>query len=481
MNTFEQTKQEAAAAFERGDTYNENKEYDLAIKEYTETIRLEPSFVSAYGNRGNIYIAKKEFDLAIKDYTEVIRLDPSEALAYFNRGITYSEKKEFDLAIRDYTEVIRLDPDDVSAYINRGICYAQKKEIDCAVNDLRKAISLEPENEIAKRNLAKVQLSKDTEEIVYDPNLKKPTGKCSFCGLPHDLTHGLIGIGNEKSICVKCIKKPEIMEKIKLENETLYNEIGEKYQVNLEFENRINSKDGFRTINNMEFYNGSPKWLTNLTIEELRKRAGEYKKPQSISIKNIPIHKNQSTELLEGEIFRKNSERNIEVSNLGRVKCSDIILEQNDPQNNGYLFVDIKSKRKTIQEKVYRLVAETWLEIPDLKWLPKKHKGFRYNTVHHISNNGYDNRIKNLMWVTEWQHAMIHPWLKIDTFDQEELIYLFNSYRDINIMPDDYQRIIDITKRRQQLDNAESETPGEDDYWYDSIIDAMEALMLKNS
>jgi hypothetical protein len=303
-------------------------------------------------------------------------------------------------------------------------------------------------------------------------------GKCSFCGLPKDLTRdGLISIGNEKWICGKCINRPEIVERLKRDNETLYNDkIIEYCQSHSEFGNELQKE--IDKLGDDVYHNGNAKWLTNLTIDELRTRAKEYVKPklpEPVIINNIPIHKNQSTELLEGEAFKKHNKRNVEVSNLGRVKYGDCILEQYDPQNNGYLFVDIKTEKKTTPVKVYRLVAETWLEIPDLKGLPKVHKCFRYNTVHHISNNGYDNRIENLMWVTEWQHAMIHPWISINTFDYLELWGLFTSYSDINIMPADYQRIINITKRMKQL-----ESPG-NNYYYDSIIKAMEDLIRKNA
>jgi hypothetical protein len=46
----------------------------------------------------------------------------------------------------------------------------------------------------------------------------------------------------------------------------------------------------------------------------------------------------------------------------------------------------------------YRLVAETWIQNPDTKI---------YNQVHHIINNGYNNTIFNLMWVTYEQHKII--------------------------------------------------------------------------
>ena len=35
-----------------------------------------------------------------------------------------------------------------------------------------------------------------------------------------------------------------------------------------------------------------------------------------------------------------------------------------------------------------------------------------YTTVHHINNNGMDNSVNNLIWVTKEQHEEIHPFLK---------------------------------------------------------------------
>jgi len=423
MKTPEQIKQEAEAALQRGNAFYEKQEYDPAIESYSEAIRLDPNNASAYLYRGGMYFWKKQYELAIKDCTESIRLDPNNAQVYYYRGEIYYRKKDYDLAIKDYNEAIRLRPDLF------GIFYINKEN-------------------------------------------------CSYCRLPHELTHGSIAIGNEIFICAKCINKAETMEKIKQDNEALYHQIIEDYQQYLAFHKKIDSMDTFEK---------EKIWLTDLTIDELRTKARQYKKPNPIIINNVPIHKNQSVELLEGEIFRKHTEKDVEVSNLGRVKYGDQILEQYDPHNNGYLFVDIESMGKTSPEKVYRLVAETWLEKPDLKEYQKDSKSFCYNTVHHISNNGYDNRRQNLMWVTEWQHAMIHPWISIDKFDSGELNYLFESYAEINITPYDYQRITNIVKRRKQLWNDVCNSSGKNSEFYshtkeqmnneyDKIIEAMEDL-----
>jgi tetratricopeptide (TPR) repeat protein len=71
-----------------------------------------------YFQRGNSHYKKGDYDLAIRDLTEAIHLDPKGAGAYNNRGRAYRKKGEYDLAIRDFTEAIRLDPKLAAAYGN---------------------------------------------------------------------------------------------------------------------------------------------------------------------------------------------------------------------------------------------------------------------------------------------------------------------------------------------------------------------------
>jgi len=53
--------------------------------------RCHPKYAQAYNNRGAAYWLKEEYNRAIADYDQAIRLDPKYALAYFVRGLVYQK------------------------------------------------------------------------------------------------------------------------------------------------------------------------------------------------------------------------------------------------------------------------------------------------------------------------------------------------------------------------------------------------------
>ena len=58
-------------------------------------------------SRGNAYDDKDDYDRAIADYNEAIRLDPKNSAAFFNRGLTSAKKKDYDGAIANYSAAIQ--------------------------------------------------------------------------------------------------------------------------------------------------------------------------------------------------------------------------------------------------------------------------------------------------------------------------------------------------------------------------------------
>jgi tetratricopeptide (TPR) repeat protein len=139
--------------FERGNQHYSGRQYDDAIHNYDEAIRLNPQFISAYNNRGIAYMnGKREYNRAIADYNEAIRLNPQFVDAYHNRGNAYYHKGEYDHAIADYDEAIRLNPEYANVYYNRGNAYRSKKEYDRAITDYDRALEINPNYQLARMN-----------------------------------------------------------------------------------------------------------------------------------------------------------------------------------------------------------------------------------------------------------------------------------------------------------------------------------------
>jgi len=135
-----------------GNTYYDKGDYDRAIVDYTQAIKLDPNYNDAYYNRGNAYFDKGDYNRAIVDYTQVIKLDPNNDDAYYNRGNTYYNKRDYNRAIADYTQAININPNYAKAYHNRGLVYKNKSDYDRAITDYNQAIKLNPNDAIAYFN-----------------------------------------------------------------------------------------------------------------------------------------------------------------------------------------------------------------------------------------------------------------------------------------------------------------------------------------
>ena len=138
----------------RGMVYDRLEEYDRAIGDYNEALRRDPTDAQTYSNRGRTYRAKKDYDQAVNDFNQAIRLDPQLADAYFHRGNAYKGRKAYSQAVRDYSEAIRLDPNWPDPYFNRANARRANKEYDQAVDDYRQVIRLDREDADAFSNLA---------------------------------------------------------------------------------------------------------------------------------------------------------------------------------------------------------------------------------------------------------------------------------------------------------------------------------------
>ncbi len=143
--------------YNQGNAWYEQGNYEQAIANYTEAIRLNPGLFEAYNARGNSWSDHQDLDRAVADYTEAIRLKPDYSEAYMNRADALRAKGQLARAFADYNQAIRLNPRDSLAFNNRGVAHLVQGGYKLALADFDEAIRLNPGLSIAYINRAEIR------------------------------------------------------------------------------------------------------------------------------------------------------------------------------------------------------------------------------------------------------------------------------------------------------------------------------------
>ncbi len=76
----------------------------------------------AYYNRGNSYQVQKKYDLAMQDFSKVVDLLPNFANGHFRKGLCNQKLGLLNEAIAFYDKAITLDKSLAEVYLRRGEC-----------------------------------------------------------------------------------------------------------------------------------------------------------------------------------------------------------------------------------------------------------------------------------------------------------------------------------------------------------------------
>ena len=109
-----------------------------------KTVGHQPKIALSPTTIGVAYYDKGNFDRAIADFNDAIRVDPECAPAYNNRGVAFYDKGDFDRAIADCSDAIQLDPKYALAYRTRGLAYFYGGKLSKALADVSQASALDP-------------------------------------------------------------------------------------------------------------------------------------------------------------------------------------------------------------------------------------------------------------------------------------------------------------------------------------------------
>jgi tetratricopeptide (TPR) repeat protein len=135
-----QQKQKAATLNDRADAYRSIGEWDLAIADLNEAIRLDPSNEDHFLERGMAHLSKGNTERALEDHAQYVRLKPRQAHSYIMRHYAFMRLGRWDKAIEDLNQAVSLEPHSHNSYTTRASLFSTLGRPDRALEDYSQAI-----------------------------------------------------------------------------------------------------------------------------------------------------------------------------------------------------------------------------------------------------------------------------------------------------------------------------------------------------
>lgn len=132
--------------FDKGHNYYKEKEYEKALKCYSDAIDMYPKKTVGYVEKCSTLVKMKKPKEVLEVCNKWLQLDSNDVFAYYDRIWAYTELNEFDNIISDATTIINLNSLNPSAYSFRAFAYLKNKQFNDAIADLLKSIEMDSEN-----------------------------------------------------------------------------------------------------------------------------------------------------------------------------------------------------------------------------------------------------------------------------------------------------------------------------------------------
>jgi hypothetical protein len=147
---------------------------DPTIKSLTAKIAANPDDVNALYRRGQVYASKGAYNLAIKDFDDTLRINPKDVEALNNRCWTRTVVNDLPAALKDCNEALRLRPNFVDALDSRGLVNLKSGAVKNAIADFDAALKINPRltSSLYGRGLAKQRNGSASEGALDISNAK---------------------------------------------------------------------------------------------------------------------------------------------------------------------------------------------------------------------------------------------------------------------------------------------------------------------
>lgn len=155
-------KARAKAHTDLGAAYFQQRQFEIALEEFTVAAQVDPSYGLAYNGLGLVHAALGQDSLAEQNFKRAVQIDPNNSESRNNYGGFLCARNRIDESIVEFMAAVKnpLYATPSLAYTNAGICALRKQDTKSAESYFQKALQIEPLFHTAAYQLASVQFKR---------------------------------------------------------------------------------------------------------------------------------------------------------------------------------------------------------------------------------------------------------------------------------------------------------------------------------
>jgi len=161
---------------------SKSQDYDKAVELLRKATALDrkyaPDLAVAYQQRGFASASNQNFQGAVQDFTEALKINSRDARIYEQRAAVEIKMRDYDKALADYSELIKLKPNEVRYLNYRAYIYEVKDDVQNSMADTEKVLKQDPNNQDAKTRKQRLE-QKLAERMPLTPPPRASSPKAS--------------------------------------------------------------------------------------------------------------------------------------------------------------------------------------------------------------------------------------------------------------------------------------------------------------
>jgi tetratricopeptide (TPR) repeat protein len=132
-------------------------EFDGAIQQFEQALRLDANYPEAESNLGNALLLAGKPEEAMRHWEQALQLKPDFPQVQYNLGLCLARQGKLSEAIVFWEQAVRGKPRYAEAHYNLGVALEQTGRIGEAIEHYQRAVECDPDYTLARNRLARLR------------------------------------------------------------------------------------------------------------------------------------------------------------------------------------------------------------------------------------------------------------------------------------------------------------------------------------